>query len=250
MLNFAEHIYLWVEMIKCPVCLAENNDFATVCVKCKAFLQDRIPNVNLFETAWKVIESPRVAFRQIVLSEHKNFSLFLFSFFGISLSFTAFWYFKLGARFFSFLDVIQWALITGVAAGLASAIFLTLVYHIAARALGGKAKIRDSMGLLAYSLVPIVISLFLVLPIELLTFGMYLFTSNPSPYSLKPLSFILLAGFDVLVGLWTLILSVVATRVGHRLGIGKSIAVVALSLVLFAGALFVAARELHLFPSV
>jgi hypothetical protein len=237
-------------MINCPVCLAENSDFATVCLKCKAFLQDRIPNLNLFETAWKVIESPRAAFHQIVLSEHKNFSLFLFSFFGMSLSFTAFWFFKLGNRFYSLLDVIQWALISGVAAGLASAIFLTLVYHVAARAIGGKAKIRDSMGLLAYALLPIVISLFLVLPIELLTFGMYLFTSNPSPYSIKPLSFVLLAGFDALVGIWTLILAVVATRVGHRLSLVKSLVAVALTLVLFAGALFVGARELHLFPSV
>ena len=237
-------------MINCPVCLAENSDFATVCLKCKAFLQDRIPNLNLFETAWKVIESPRAAFHKIVLSEHKNFSLFLFSFFGMSLSFTAFWFFKLGNRFYSLLDVIQWALISGVAAGLASAIFLTLVYHVAARAIGGKAKIRDSMGLLAYALLPIVISLFLVLPIELLTFGMYLFTSNPSPYSIKPLSFVLLAGFDALVGIWTLILAVVATRVGHRLSLVKSLVAVALTLVLFAGALFVGARELHLFPSV
>jgi hypothetical protein len=237
-------------MIKCPVCLAENSDFATVCLNCKAFLQDRIPNVNFFETAWKVIESPQVAFRRIVLSEHKNFSLFLFSFFGISLSFTAFWYFRLGNRFFSLLDVIQWALISGVAAGLASAIFLTLVYHVAARAFGGRARIRDSMGLLAYALVPIVISLFLVLPIELLTFGMYLFTSNPSPYSIKPFSFVLLAGFDALVAVWTVVLSVVATRVGHRLSVVKSVAVVALTLVVFAGALFVAASQLHLFPSV
>jgi len=236
-------------MIKCPVCLAENSDFATVCLKCKAFLQDRIPNINLFETAWRVIESPAIAFRQIVLAEHKNFSLFLFAFFGISLSFTAFWFFKLGNRFFSLLDVIQWALISGVAVGLASAVFLTVSYHVAARVFGGRGGIRDSMGLLAYALVPIVISLFLVLPIELLTFGMYLFTSNPSPYSIKPLSFILLAGFDVLVSLWTLILSVVATRVGHGLSVGRSIVVVALTLVLFLGALIVAATELHLFVS-
>lgn len=236
-------------MIKCPVCFAENNDFATVCVKCKAFLQDRIPNINLFETAWRVIESPQTAFRQIVLAEHKNFSLFLFTFFGISVAFTAFWFFKLGNRFFSLLDVLQWAFISGVAIGLASALFLTIVYYIAARALGGRAGIRDSMGLLAYALVPIVISLFLVLPIELLTFGMYLFTSNPSPYSIKPLSFILLAGFDALVGIWTLILSVVATRVGHRLSTAKSLAVIALTLLLFAGGLLVAANQFHLLSS-
>jgi hypothetical protein len=237
-------------MIKCPVCLAENSDFATVCIQCKAFLQDRIPNINLFETAWKVIESPQTAFRQIVLAEHKNFSLFLFSFFGISLAFTAFWYFKLGNRFLSLLDVMEWAFISGVAIGLASAVFLTIVYHVTARSLGGKARIRDSMGLLAYTLVPVVISLFLVLPIELLTFGMYLFTSNPSPYSIKPLSFILLAGFDGLVGVWTLILSVVATRVGHRLNTTRSLTVIVLTLLLFAGALLVAASQLHLLSSI
>jgi len=230
-------------MITCPVCLAENDDFATTCIKCKAFLQNRVPNLDLFQTAWKILESPRVTFRQIVLAEHKNFSLLLFSLFGISLSFTAFWYFKLGTRFDTLLDLLPWALLVGLGLGAVTAVVLTLAYHLVARVFGGAAGWRDSMALLAYSLIPIGISLVILLPIELLTFGMYFFTSNPPPYTLKPVSYVLLVGIDALLALWSLVLAIVGTKVGHRLGVFKSVLVVILTVGLIGAGLFFAASQ-------
>lgn len=233
-------------MITCPVCLAENDDFATTCTKCKAFLQNRVPNLDLFQTAWKILESPRATFRQIVLAEHKNFSLLLFALFGINLSFTAFWYFKLGSRFDTLLDLLPWALLIGLGLGAVTAVVLTLAYHVVARILGGAGGWKDSMALLAYSLIPIAISLLILLPIELLTFGMYFFTSNPPPYTLKPVSYVLLVGIEALLALWSFILVIVGTKVGHRLGVLKSILVVVLTVGLFGGGLFFAASHIIL----
>lgn len=233
-------------MIKCTVCLAENDDFATTCVQCKAFLQDRVPNLNLFETGWKILESPRKAFRVINLAEHKNYGLFLFSLFGISLSFTFFWYFKLGTRFESLLDLIPWAVGVGVAGGVVLALPMTLVYHLVAKLLGGSTNIRGSFALLGYSFTPIALSIFLVLPIELLTFGMYLFTSNPSPYTIKPASYIVLVGFDMLLSVWSIGLAVLGTKVAHRLSIARGTIAVLCTLGLLGGCVFLAAQQLHL----
>ena len=233
-------------MIKCPVCLAENDDFATTCIKCKAFLQNRVPNLDLFETAWRVLVSPRATFQRIVLAQHKNYSLLLFSLFGISLSFAAFWYFRLGSRFETLLDLLPWALIVGIALGAASAIILTLVYHTIAKLFGGIGAVRDSLALLAYSLTPVVASLFIVLPIELMTFGMYLFTSNPHPYTIKPVSYVILVGFDAIVSLWTIGLAILATKVGHRISTTKSFIVTIVTLALFGGAMLFTAAKLHL----
>lgn len=237
-------------MIICTVCLAENDDFAITCAECKAFLQDRVPNLDLFETGWKIIESPRKAFRTITLAEHKNYALFLFTLFGVSLSFTGFWYFKLGNRFQSLLDLLVWAMGTGIALGFVSAAALTLVYYGLAKIFGGLMGFRSSMGVLGYSMTPIAFSLFLVLPIELMTFGMYLFTWNPHPYTIKPVSYVLLIGFDMVISLWSIALAVLGTKVGHRLSTWKSLVVVIGALGLFGGGILFAAQQLHLADSV
>jgi hypothetical protein len=233
-------------MIKCTVCLAENDDFATTCIACKAFLQDRVPNLNLFETGWQVIEAPSKAFQKIALAEHKNYVLFLFSLLGVSLSFTAFWYLRLGTRFESLLDLIPAAVGIGVGFGLVAAVVVTAVYHLLAKMMGGRAGFRGSLGVLAYSMTPIAFSLVLILPIELLTFGMYLFTGNPHPYVMKPVSYVLLVGFDALIAVWTLALAIVATKVGHQLNILKSITVIVLTVGFFFGGMFLVAYQLHL----
>jgi len=233
-------------MIKCTVCLAENDEFAITCTQCKAFLQDRVPHLNLFETSWQVIESPAKAFRKITLAEHKNYVLFLFSLLGVSLAFSAFWYFRLGTRFQSLLDLIPAAVGIGIVGGLAASAIATGVYHLIAKLLGGMAGFRISFGLLGYSTTPVAFSLFIILPIELLTFGMYLFTGNPDPYVMKPVSYVVLIGFDALTALWTLWLAVAATRVGHQLGLVRSFIVVVVTVGVFLGAMAFAAYQLHL----
>jgi hypothetical protein len=237
-------------MLKCTVCLAENDDFSTTCIQCKAFLQDRVPNLNLFETSWQVIESPSKAFRKIALAEHKNYVLFLFSLLGVSLAFTAFWYFRLGTRFQSLLDLIPAAVGLGVILGLVSAFLVTVVYHLLAKSMGGMMAFRGSLGVLAYSMTPVAFSLVLILPIELLTFGMFLFTGNPDPYVMKPVSYVLLLGFDALIAVWTLSLAVAGTKVGHRLSILKSMIVVFVTLGLFGVGVVFAAFQLRLIDHV
>jgi hypothetical protein len=233
-------------MIQCPVCKVENDEFAITCSKCKAFIQDRVPNLNLFETGWTVLESPRKAFRTIILAEHKNYVLFLFSLFGISLSFTGFWLFKLGRHFENLLDLIGYALGMGVIVGLVAALVLTLLYHLVAKTLGGRTGFRSSLGLVGYSLTPMALAVFLILPIELLTFGMFMFTGNPDPYTIKPFSYVMIVGFEVIVAVWSIGLAILGTRIGHQVNIGKAIATVLGTVALIAGAVLFAAHQLNL----
>jgi hypothetical protein len=120
---------------------------------------------------------------------------------------------------------------------------LVLLYYAFAKLLGGKATLRSSLALLAYSLVPIVLSLFLVLPIELLTFGMYLFTSNPHPYVLKPFSYLMLVGFDAVVTAWSIFLVIIGGMVAHRLTFAKSALAAALTLGVVCGAFILGSQR-------
>ena len=231
-------------MISCKVCNAENDEFATVCRNCKSFIQNRITNLDFFDTVWKVIESPRKAFHDITLAQHKNYSLLLFSFFGVALSLTGFWYFRLGPRFDSLLNLLGEATLIGVGLGIVASALFTFVFHWTARAFGGKGTLQDSLGTLAYSTTPVSISLFLILPVELLTFGMYLFTSNPDPYSIKPTSFVALVAFDALMGLWSFILFVVGGTVSKQISPLKSLISALVTSAICLGALFSIAKEL------
>jgi hypothetical protein len=233
-------------MIKCTVCLAENDDFAITCVSCKAFLQNRIPNLDLFEIGWKVLESPRKAFRSITLAEHKNYVLFLFTLFGVSLSFTGFWYFRLGTRFTNLIDLVPAAVGIGIVVGFLAALVIPAIHFAASKAVGGMSGFRGSLGILGYSLTPIAFSLFVVLPIELMTFGMFLFTSNPHPYTIKPVSYVFLVGFDAVIGLWSIILSVVGTKVAHQLSWFKSCIVIFTTLLVFFGAAILLLQQLNI----
>ena len=233
-------------MLRCPSCSFENDDFATICAQCKRYLQNRVPNLNFFETAWGIIESPRETFRKITLAEHKNYVLFLFAIFGVSVSFTTFWYLELGRFFDSLLFVIPWAFGGGLVGGLIVTPLLTMFSHFVGRALGSNQRFRNSNAMIAYSLVPIVLSLVLVLPIELLTFGMYLFTSNPPPFVIKPVSFVLLAGFDVLMALWTLVLAGVGMTVVYRFSVWKATGAVLIILFLAMGGYYLVTAQVAL----
>ncbi len=59
--------------ILCKNCNYENPFYALICANCKAFIRSKIPNIDLWYTLIKVIESPILAFRNIIHADHKNF---------------------------------------------------------------------------------------------------------------------------------------------------------------------------------
>jgi hypothetical protein len=232
-------------MIVCPTCAAENDEFSIVCSNCRGYLQNRIPNLDFFPTVWGIIESPRKTFRHIRLAEHKNYVLPLSAFFGIALSFTVFWYLKMGGKFFSLVELVTAGILTGTTAGSLLFTLLVVIYHLLARVMGGKSAFRDSFALLAYACVPIALSLVVVLPFELMTFGIYLFTSNPHPYVVQPVSYVILIGADVGVSVWSLLLAITGTIIVHGLSVPRAALAVLLALAVPAGAFFLFVRDLE-----
>jgi len=143
----------------------------------------------------------------------------------------------------SLIDLIPAALGIGIVLGLATSFVITGIYHTFAKILGGASGFRTSLGVLGYSITPITLSLVFVLPIELMTFGMYLFTSNPDPYTIKPFSYVLLVGFDGVVSVWSIVLAVIGTRVAHRISVTKSVITVLGTLGIFFGGLLLLLQQ-------
>jgi hypothetical protein len=210
-------------MITCSVCQTENDQYSTICSKCGGFLQNRIPNLDLFDIVWKIIESPRTAFRLIMLAEHKNYAVFLYALTGIAITFAGFWHFKLGDRFENILLIIFLGILIGIPTGLVLSPIASSIHWGVTTIIGNKTSFRKSLGITSYSLIPIILSLVLVLPIELLTFGMYFFTFNPPPITIKPILYMALIGFDGAVVVWAWILLIIGTKVGNQTSLWKSI---------------------------
>ena len=222
-------------MIRCSVCGHENDDFSVVCTSCKGFLQTKVDTLDLFQTSWMLIVSPRKAFRRVVLSRHKNYAVFLTSLLGISIVFTVLWFKNLGAYFSSLVTLMGVGLVLGPPVGIAVAVFssffLTRIGHL----LGGKTTFRAMYGVVAYASVPIILTLVFVFPVEVAIFGRYWFENNPPPLVVNPVVYVTLLGFDALGVLWPWLLVIEGSIVANGFTRMRSVVLVVSLLLITAG---------------
>jgi hypothetical protein len=195
-------------MIRCSVCGTDNDDLAVLCSKCKSYLQTKVDTLDLFGTIWLLIEAPRRAMKRIVLARYKNYVYFLSMLFGISLLYTAMWYRNIGKVFNDLFILLIGGFLAGPVVGVLYLLLCSVVLAGFTRLLGGKANVRNTFAVVAYSTVPIAFSLVFVLPVEVAIFGLSFFDNNPSPLVLKPVEYVVLIGLDVAVTIWSWILLV------------------------------------------
>lgn len=229
-------------MIVCPVCGYENEDLQIVCVSCRSFLQGRVDALNLFETLWGLLESPRATFRKIILSRHKNFALVLSMLFGMELVFDVAWMKHLGNSTGSLLTLLAVALAAGPPAGLLGVALLSVMLQYSMRLLGGRATFRNMFAASAYAAFPFVVSLFIVEPLALAIFGVYFFGSNPSPMIIKPAAYVLILGLKGIAALYAVYLLVEGTLSAHGFSTSKTGAVAVGVLIVIAA--WIAALQL------
>jgi hypothetical protein len=218
-------------MITCSVCGKQNDDLAVLCTSCRGYLQSKVDNLNLFETVWQLIESPRAAFKKIVLARHKNYVFVLSSMLGVSGAFAVFWLMNLGNRFENLLILAGVGGLLGIPAGITIVFVSGVVVSTAVRVFGGKASLKDSRAIVAYAGIPVVLSLVAVFPLEIAIFGIDLFGTNPPPLVINPLAYIGLLGFDALATLWSILLLYKGVTVLSGFNMVKSLLVTLLTLV-------------------
>lgn len=191
----------------CPNCKAENSYFNVNCSDCNFFLRDKIPNIDLGEIILLLVESPKIAFERIIFSKNKNYVFILLAF----LSFR----FLILSRFLSVpylnqnsdFDLLNTSIYFLISSGLIITI-MTYINFIFIKKLGIHTRIKDVFSVFIYSFFPSIIALLLLYPIELAVFGKYLFSNNPYPYDIKANVFYVLAGFEVLLIIWSFFMQI------------------------------------------
>jgi len=200
-------------VVICKNCKSENPFYELICRKCKSYLRERVYNIDLWHTISLLIESPSKAFKLIINSEHKNFLVVLLLLISgkvlLNGIFLKIFLLKGEAEFPNyFLDYLLTLSFTVVILLLSSVLLKTI-----SEKNGIQTRFPDNFSLFTYSFVPYTFSLIVLFPVELVLFGGYLFSYNPSPFQIKEtLSYVLFA-FEGLIIIWSIFLTISAIKV-------------------------------------
>jgi hypothetical protein len=202
----------------CPVCGRENEHLALTCTGCGAWLQTKVDNLDLFRTGWAVLERPSRAFHEIAIARHKNYVFLLAAVTGIAYTFTTFWAIKAGEFTPSLINLLFAGFAVGPVFGIVATLLEALFVRLQSRTGGRGLSYLNCLAVLAYGQIPIALRAILFLPIELLTFGVYFFTRNPSPFTIRPASYVALLCLDGVFTLWALVLTAAGLKVALGTG--------------------------------
>jgi hypothetical protein len=199
--------------ISCPNCSAENPTYAYICNNCNSFLRERVFNIDLWNVIGLLIENPKKAMELIVFSEHKNFISILLIFISIKL--------LINARFISLISLGNFNPSTSLYLSYLIILGILLVYLVLFafcltsinKSLQITTRLQDNFALLTYSLLPNVFGIIFLFIIELVVFGEYLFSINPTPFVIKGFIAYVFVGAEILLIVWSVVLSFKAFKV-------------------------------------
>ena len=206
--------------IKCNNCGSENPLYKFNCLSCNSILRNRVVNIDLWKTAWGLIESPIATFKNIILSEHKNFVFFLSFEAGLKYLLSAILIsngFKLQAGDISDSFFINFLIATG--GFVLCLILFSLLMKILGRLFGINTRFKDNYTIFVYAHLPQLLLFPLLFIIEFAVFGNYWISFNPPPYIIKPGIAFALIGLESLMVLTTVILSILAVYAQSKLKI-------------------------------
>jgi len=194
----------------CKSCNKENPFYGLTCNNCKAYLRERVVNIDLWKILALLIDSPASAFRLIIQSEHKNFISFLTLLvsgkFFITSMFIALLSLREEATLGHFTRNYLILLIALVLVLLILSYLITLIF----KKYKLSTRFKDNFSIIIYSFIPYIFGFAILFPVELILFGEYLFSVNPSPFAVKETLAYTLLAFEILIILWSYFLSFIA----------------------------------------
>jgi hypothetical protein len=199
--------------VTCPSCGYQNSYHQTVCIKCNSYIRDKVSNIDLWETIGLLIETPSKAFQKIIYSDHKNFISFIIVLAAIKL--------LINSRFVAMLSIGEFNTTTGLLFSYLIILVIWIVFLLLfsvlskpfQRGIEVHSRFKDNLAIITYSQLPIVFALIFFFPIELIVFGDYIFSINPSPFVIKETVAYILAGLECMIILWSMFLFFKAVKV-------------------------------------
>ncbi len=199
-------------VIVCEKCGTENPVYRLTCKECNSFLRDRVNNIDFWKTFWKIFDSPNKAFLTIIYAKAKNMVTPLLILAGIKASLvslqikTMFTHANFNIDWLSFIligTLLSVLLITG----------FSYLVTIVNKSFGLQTRFKDNLAIYTYAFIPLIITLFLLLPVEFALFGEYWYLANPLSTEINSTAAHILLFIEVVMLLWSFILLITANYV-------------------------------------
>ncbi len=197
----------------CPVCKTENPPLKVTCRSCGGYIRDRVASLHLFETLWHLIESPGSAMQRIIVAQQKNYITPIQMIFGFAYIAFIFWASNIGLLIDNLQVILLLIILLGPVTGIVTIMLLSMVVSVCLRLMKIVVAYRDVRAVVSYSGFPIILSVLFIFPVEVGLFGMYLFTGEPSPFSINPVVYSMVIGLDVVLILWSVILLLIGLKI-------------------------------------
>ncbi len=187
-------------MTRCQVCDAENLDLAVRCSSCGSRLQDSVKALDLFSTIYNLWRYPDSTLKKVVLASHRNYTILLAALEGIGLSYLGLYIIK-AADIYSvdFTRLLVTGLVLGIVVFMPAVYMFSGVSYLTLRVRKTGAPFWGYISGIVYSLHPLAIGAVVLVPMDMAVFGSYLFSKNPSPEVINPVSFYFLAFLGVVL---------------------------------------------------
>jgi hypothetical protein len=194
----------------CPNCGKENPYYALNCTKCNSFLRSKVSNIDLWETTWRLFDSPIKAAEKIIYSDTKNFIITLLFFICVKFSLNA----TIIHNAFNENGIPFTFTSRGIIYGSLPIVVILIVFSLTItllnKFLGIESRFKDNFSLYTYAFIPQIFGLVVLTPIQYALFGEYWFLFNPSPLIIKPMASIVLFIMEGLLFFWSTILFITA----------------------------------------
>lgn len=203
--------------IVCKNCSTENPFYELICRNCKAYIRERVVNIDLWKTIEQLIESPVKGFTGIIHAEHKNLIFFITFMTAVKMLINIMLLSPITARTNNPFEHFGRNFFIVLGLMLVLYLLFSVIEETVLKSLKNETRIKDNYAILSYSFIPHVFGAVILFPIEMVVFGGFLFSNNPSPFILKESVAYILLGFEVLLILWQLFL----TTTGFYVQTGK-----------------------------
>ena len=220
-------------VVICKSCNTENPYYEVICNSCHSYLKERIFNIDLWKTIEQLIETPVRAFQRIIQSEHKNFISIIFALAAFKLFINSIFISLLLFRNENASNIFFTRLLLFAGGMLVILLILSLLLLLIIKKGGIKTRYKDIFSILTYSLTPYFFAAFILFPIEIIIFGEYLFSVNPSPYTIKSFLAWTITGLEILLIIWSLFLMTMGIFAQTKSNKFSIIASVAINLIIY-----------------
>ncbi len=193
--------------ISCPVCYSENFILDLSCSNCGSIIRENIRTLNFGEAFTNLILYPDFEIKKILFSEHKNYSFVLLILLAIKLTVISFFSLSILDKnlSISISKLFTYVLLFWLVYVYCLAVFLTLFLQLITK---HKIEFKNSISVTAYSFIYFSIFGILIFLLELMLFGKYFFSKNPSIFQIDFYKSIAVLGIEIILILYSFYLFV------------------------------------------